>query len=244
MHKPRLQLTTQAPPTYCISRKLRTKMPNLHKNKPRGAGETDDVNEVNTDRTSLDREDEEDANASVSSQVDEEANILAAIRLMRADVSTQIQEVITSNQEIKEAIAVFSERLTSAESRISKAEGDVSSLASKESSLQKKVHKLTLKLDDLENRHRRSNLRLISLSAGTEGGRHSVIPSKLAARSSGYGCTTTKSSHHRMGPQITEPTGSECPRPPCAIIIKFLNYQDKVKVMKVARQRGKVMYHD
>ena len=140
-------------------------MPNLRRNKPRKAGEVNDANEANTDRTSLDGEDEEDANANASGQVDEEANILAAIRLLRADVSTQMREVITSNQEI-----VFTERLTSAEIRISKAEDDISSLASKESSLQKKGLELTLKLDDLENSHRRSNLRLISLPERTEGG--------------------------------------------------------------------------
>lgn len=216
-------------------------MPNPRRNKPRKAGEVDDANEANTDRTSLDGEDEEDANASASGQVDEEANILAAIRLLRADVSTQMREVITSNQEIKEAIAVFSERLTSAETRISKVEDDISSLASKESSLQKKVHELTLKLDDLENRHRRSNLRLIGLPEGTEGGDavsflQTWLPEVLGTDALPSPIIIERA--HRL-------PGRQAPNdPPRAIIMKFLNYQDKVKVMKAARQRGKVMYRD
>ncbi len=87
-----------------------------------------------------------------------EANILAAIHLLRKDF-TQLREVITSNQEIKDAIAVFSERLYTAETLISKVEDDIPSLVSKERSLQKKALELTLKVDNLENRSWRSNLR-------------------------------------------------------------------------------------
>lgn len=83
----------------------------------RKADEVDPVSDTSTDHTSLDGE-EEDAKASGQ---DDEANILAATHLMRADISTQIREVITSNQETKEVLAVFSERLTLAETHISKA---------------------------------------------------------------------------------------------------------------------------
>ena len=57
------------------------------------------------------------AEASESQARDED--ILAAIR---KDLSAQLQEVITSNHRIKEAINTFSERLSGAESRISSAE--------------------------------------------------------------------------------------------------------------------------
>lgn len=83
----------------------------------RKADEVDPVSDTSADHTSLDGE-EEDGKASGQ---DDEANILAATHLMRADISTQIREVITSNQETKEVLAVFSERLTLAETHISKA---------------------------------------------------------------------------------------------------------------------------
>lgn len=64
---------------------------------------------------------------SVDAKADKQdnADILAAIRLMKADLSVQLHEVASSNQAIKEAIEVFSERLTAAESRIDKAEDDI-----------------------------------------------------------------------------------------------------------------------
>lgn len=137
-------------------------------NQVKTASGGDEDDDASMNHTSVgDEEDLDDANVA---HQDDGANILAAIRLMRADFSTQLRKVVSSNQEIKEAIGIFSERLTAAESRISKAEDNISGLTSKEKSLQKKVHELTLKLDDLENRHRRSNLRLIGLPEKTEGG--------------------------------------------------------------------------
>lgn len=65
---------------------------------------------------------------SVGAKADKQdnADILAAICLMKADLSVQLQEVASSNQAIKQAIDVFSERLTAAESRIDKDEDDIS----------------------------------------------------------------------------------------------------------------------
>lgn len=92
----------------------------------------DEDDDAGTDLASVDDEvDLEDANVA---HQDNGANILAAIRLMRADFSIQLREVVPSNQEIKEAIGAFSERLTVAESRISKAEDDISGLTGKEKS--------------------------------------------------------------------------------------------------------------
>ena len=114
-------------------------MTNRQKNRPKKTDRVDE-DDVSMDRPSLDgvTEEEED---NVSCPADG-ANILAAIQSMRADFSTQLREVISSNQEIKEAIDAFSERLTSAETRISKAEDDISSLSSMEKALQTKCRRL------------------------------------------------------------------------------------------------------
>lgn len=68
---------------------------------------TDGDEDASMDRASVDDEvDLEDANMA---HLDHGANILAAIHLMRADFSTQLREVVSSNQEIKEAIGAFSD---------------------------------------------------------------------------------------------------------------------------------------
>ena len=200
-------------------------------------GDNDD--DASMDHTSVDGElDSVDANAS---HQDDGANILAAIHLMRADFTVQLREVVSSNQEIKEAIGAFSERLTAAESRISKAEDDISALTGKEKSLQKKVQELTLKLDDLENRHRRSNLRLIGLPEKTEGGDAAAFLQTWLPEIFGpdtFPSPVVIERAHRL-PGRQDPSG-----PPRALIMKFLNYQDKVRVMRAARQKGKVMFRE
>lgn len=208
-------------------------------NQAKTATDGDEDDDASMDRASVDDEvDLEDANMA---HLDHSANILAAIHLMRADFSTQLREVVSSNQEIKEAIGAFSERLTTAESRISKAEDDISGLTGKEKSLQKKVQELTLKLDDLENRHRRSNLRLIGLPEKTEGGDavaflQTWLPEVLGPDTFPRPVVIERA--HRL-PGRRDPSG-----PPRTLIMKFLNYQDKVRVMSAARKKGKVMYRE
>lgn len=168
-----------------------------------------------------------------------ECNVLAAIKLMRADFSTQIREVISSKREIKEALSIFTERLDTAVTRISKAEDDISSLTNKEMTLQNKVQELTRKLDDLENRHRRSNLRIIGLPEKTEGSDAASFlqswPPEVLGSDVFPSLPVIKRAHRLPGRQTQN-------APSRAMILKFLNYQDKVKVMKAAHQKGKVIY--
>lgn len=164
------------------------------------------------------------------------ADVLAAIRLMKADLSVQLKELASSNQEIEDSINVFSERLTEAEIRIGKAEDDITALTGKEQQLEKTVRELTQKLDNLENRSRRSNLRLIGLQEKSEGGDAAAflqtwLPEVLGTDT--FPNPVVIENAHRL------PNG-----PPRALIMKFLNYQDKVRVMRAARQKGKVMYQE
>ncbi|MEQ2289370.1 hypothetical protein AMECASPLE_032282 [Ameca splendens] len=96
----------------------------------------------------------EEASPNANSQTTE-TNVLDAIQALKIHFSTQLREVVTSNQEIKDTVGVFLERLNSAESHIGNVEDSLSSLTSKEASLRKMVQELTLKVDDLENRNRR-----------------------------------------------------------------------------------------
>lgn len=187
--------------------------------------ELDKEADTSSDRTSLGGEEEEEGAANATSQA-KEANILADVHSLREDFSAQ-------------TIATFTERLTSAETRISKTEDDISSLVSKEASLQNKVHKLTQKLDDLENRQRRSNLRLVGLPEGAEGG--DVVSFlqtwllEILGPDAFQNPPMIERAHRLPGQQ--NPNASAR-----VMIAKFLNYQDKMRVMKAACQKGKVMH--
>ncbi|TNN75584.1 LINE-1 type transposase domain-containing protein 1 [Liparis tanakae] len=86
--------------------------------------------------------------------------ILAAIHALRKDFSAQLNEVIISNHQIKEALESFSERLSGAESRISSTEDQLSNLANVSATTQRKMLALTRSVETLENQQRRLNARL------------------------------------------------------------------------------------
>lgn len=209
-------------------------MPTKHKLKTKTSSkegpEGETSNEVETEHI-------EEANACSQSS---EANLLEAIQALKTHFTTQLQEIITSNQEIKDTIGVFLERLTSAESRISNLEDGVASLTGKETSIQKKIQDLTLKVDELENRSRRSNLRLVGLPEKTEQGDTAAFLQTWLIEVLGQDAFPSppiiERAHRLHGQSV--PGG-----PPRVIIMKFLNYQDKMRVMTAARLKGKVMYN-
>lgn len=209
-------------------------MPTKHRFKSKTAGK-----DGSDDDASNELETEKLEGASASAQ-QTEASVLAAIQSLKIHFTAQLQEVITSNQEIKDAIGVFSERLTSAETRISKVEDDVSSLTSKEASLHKKLQELQLKVDDLENRSRRSNLRLVGLPENTEQGEITIFLQTwlvdVLGRDAFQSPPIIERAHRLQGRNT--PNG-----PPRVIIMKFLNYQDKMRVMRAARLKGKIIHN-
>uniref|UniRef100_A0A3Q2PSW3 L1 transposable element RRM domain-containing protein n=1 Tax=Fundulus heteroclitus TaxID=8078 RepID=A0A3Q2PSW3_FUNHE len=175
--------------------------------------------------------------ASASSQTSE-TNLLEAIQTLKTHFTIQLREIITSNQEIKDTIGGggFLERLTSAESRISDLEDAATSLTSKEASLQKKIQELSLKVNELENNSRRSNLRLVGLPEKTEQGDIAAFLQTWLIEVLGRDVSPPPPPLRLQGQSA--PGGL-----PRVIIMTFLNYQDKMRVMTAARLKGKVMYN-
>lgn len=64
--------------------------------------------------------------------------------MLRKDFSAQLQEVITSNHGIRDALDSFSERLSGTESRISSAEDQLNNLDDVSATTQRKVFALTM----------------------------------------------------------------------------------------------------
>uniref|UniRef100_A0A3Q3B0V7 L1 transposable element RRM domain-containing protein n=1 Tax=Kryptolebias marmoratus TaxID=37003 RepID=A0A3Q3B0V7_KRYMA len=209
-------------------------MPSKHKLKTKTTSKEGSEGEASSE---VETEHMEEANASSRTS---EANLLEAIQALKTHFTTQLQEIITSNQEIKDTIGVFLERLTSAESRISNLEDGVASLTGKETSIQKKIQDLALKVDELENRSRRSNLRLVGLPEKTEQGDTAAFLQiwliEVLGRDAFPSPPIIERAHRLQGQSV--PGG-----PPRVIIMKFLNYQDKMRVMTAARLKGKVMYN-
>ncbi len=107
---------------------------------------------------------------------DEQAPVVAGIlEAITALKKNDFGRVLTAINGIKSDFKDFSGRLGQAENRISDVEDDIAGEKTKIAALEKRVSELTSKIDDLENRNRRSNLRLVNLPEKVEKGNAAVM---------------------------------------------------------------------
>ena len=166
--------------------------------------------------------------------------VLAAIHSLRADVTTRHDEVLSAIQGIKKDLSEYSGRLDVAENRISTAEDAVTEMGVKLDITQKLLDSLTSKCLDLESRSRRSNMVIVGLKESTEGKDVEMFLEKwipdLIGDPGVFSSPLPVERGHRLGkPRMS----GDKPRP---LIMKFLNYRDKMKVMNTARAKGKLMH--
>lgn len=166
--------------------------------------------------------------------------IMKAITDMRDEFSANFTGVLTAIQGIKHDFNEFSNRLAEAEQRIGDTEDNVTTLQKSVADLQKQVLSLSAKTEDQENRSRRNNLRLINLPEGAEGRvaaafLESWLPEVFGADSFPYPVFVERA--HRL-------QGRQDRNIPRALIMRFLNFKDKERVIRAARAKGKVMFKE
>lgn len=168
-------------------------------------------------------------------------DIIQILGGIRNDFSTKIDVVLKAIRDVKSDVRDFSARMDEAEGRISTVEDTVNSEKGKADALAKQVSLLTNKFDELENRSRRSNLRIVNVPEKMEGNDAVAFLEKWLPEVLGpatFPSPPLIERAHRL-PGRTQPNRSTTPR---VIIVKFLNFQDKVRVMRASRAKGKVIY--
>ena len=104
-------------------------------------------------------------NASLETLFAEMGKISATLHKVTSDVST-IKE---TTAELKNAVNAMQEWLTEVEGRVSDIEDTKQQLVSNSELHSKRINTLWDRVEDLENRSRRNNVRLLGLSEGIEG---------------------------------------------------------------------------
>ena len=169
--------------------------------------------------------------------------IIRAITEMRDEFSANFARVLTITtaiQGIKHDFSEFCNRLVEAEQRIGDTEDSVTTLEKTVTTLQKQVTFLIAKTEDQENRSRRNNLRLINLPEGAEGRDATAflerwLPEVLGADSFPYPVFIERA--HRL-------QGRQERNVPRVLIMRFLNFKDKERVIRAARAKRKVMFKE
>lgn len=199
----------------------------------------------------VEEDDEVDANSLASSTGDasstlpvvemaQNLDVIQRLDMMRNDFATKIDGVLNAIQDVKRDVRDFSGRMDEAEERISNVEDTVNSEKGKTEALVKQVALLTYKLDELENRSRRSNLRLVNLPEKVEKNKAVAFLEKWLPEALGLATFPTPPIIERAHRLPGRAQSGRTP-PPRVLIMKFLNFQDKVRVMRAARTKGKVL---
>lgn len=178
--------------------------------------------------------------------------ILEAITSLKSESLSRHRELIDGIAHIRSDLDTIKGRMTTAEQRIGDTEDATAQLTSKVSELEATVKQLKEKNDDLENRSRRSNLRIIGLEEKAEGDDaefflENWLTEILGADNFPHPLRIERAHRFAVNPQSSssdkkkQKPVSERPRP---MIAKFLNFKDKVRVMNAARRKTEILYNN
>ena len=186
--------------------------------------------------------------ANVSPDTYQDAIILSMkeeFSTMREDFTTKFQGLMGAIGDVKNDIKTLSSRIGDAEERISSTEDELACLTTQASAMKTTTDELARKVDDLENRSRRSNLRLVGLPEFKE--QHDMceylekwIPNTLGHDNFPRPLIIERA--HRVGGQVRRGTSGngEPTTRPRAVVMKFLNFADKVRVFQAAKKKGDI----
>lgn len=170
-------------------------------------------------------------NASLETLFAEVGKISATLHKVASDVST-IKE---TTAELKNAVNAMQERLTEVEGRVSDIEDTKQQLVSNSELHSKRINTLWDRVEDLENRSRRNNVRLLGLSEGIEGDNIKACINKILSEGLGLDVDSEfeiERAHRSPG---SRPINAQSPR---LVMMKFLRSTARDKVLKAAREKG------
>lgn len=154
--------------------------------------------------------------------------MLALINGRFDKLEQKLQEVKDSQDELLEKVESVEEQMLDHESRITRLESTVSSLKEENGSLK-------LKVDDLEGRSRRNNIKIIGIPEKEEEGRptefvEALLP-KLLGEENFQSPVVIDRAHRILGRQ---PAAGAKPR---AIIARVHFYREKERILRIRRER-------
>lgn len=152
----------------------------------------------------------------------------------------KLDEVVTSMARMQEKLEKTADRVTEVEHRMSQVEDDCSGHKRIIRDLQREVTQLQNDTDELENRARRNNIRVLGIPEKSESGKvedfmlqliRQVLPSDTISQGA-----IIDAAHRIPG---REPIAGAFPR---AMIVRMLHRQDRDNILQAARKAGTVKY--
>lgn len=160
---------------------------------------------------------------------------------MLTHINSKVDPIQTGLANIQTSLYTLGSQVELIEGRISTNESNIDDLTERVKALEAANTLLREKMDDQENRLRRSNLRVVGIPESAEGAdmiqfMSQLIPSLLGREN--FPSSPVIERAHRSPTQ--RPKDRDTPRP---IIMKMLNFQDKMKIIRLARAKRKVEFN-
>lgn len=173
----------------------------------------------------------------------EESEVMKAISDLKDVFASKFDGVLSAIQDIKTEIRDFGGRISEAEHRISNTEDNISGMQKTVQTMENQVELLNSRIEDLENRNRRCNLRLVNLPEKVEGSNAVRFLEDWLSNVFETSLTSPLiiERAHRIGRLPRHATEQKYPR---VLIMKFLNFQDRQRVMGAAREMKMVKYQE
>ncbi|KAK7901123.1 hypothetical protein WMY93_017892 [Mugilogobius chulae] len=150
-----------------------------------------------------------------------------------AHLDLKIGSVQAGLMDIQQNLGTLTGQITELQERVSSNEDAVGDMQRRLCALEKDNTYLKEKVEDLENRSRRCNLRFINVPEKAEG------VDSHTPREGNFATVPVVERAHRSP---TYSSSSSRPGPPRPILVKFLNFQDKMKILRLAREKENLKF--
>lgn len=191
--------------------------------------------------TGIAEENAQVADMAASVQGDDIRELLGGIRSEVAALRTEIlSELKSSISAVKTSLQVQEEKLKDFEESLTDVDSRVASLETMCTALSKDNERMRAKLDDLENRLRRNNVRIIGIPEHSEGTHPTTFMEALILDVFGKDSfpkpPVVDRAHRSLGPP---PRPNQPPRP---FIVRLHHYQTRELILRLAREKGQLLY--
>lgn len=152
-----------------------------------------------------------------------------------AEINASLAPINSTLDEVRAKFDTYEPRITEMEVCLSDHSDRLDYLEKQVGSLVKEKNQLLAKTEDLENRSRRNNLRIIGLPEGREGQAATAFMSRFFVdllQDETFTDPPELDRAHRA--LYAKPTKDEKPRP---VIVRFLRFQQKEQVLTIARKK-------
>ena len=159
------------------------------------------------------------------------------------EIKVSVTSVESSLSTLSNRVADLEKRMEEAEERVSATEDSHGALDTRIATMEKTVEQLQLKIDNLENRGRRKNLKIINLPEKTEGNAgladflQAALPT-LVGLPADFPPLEIECTHQAPAPAPTPD------KPPRSILVRFLRYSQKEAVLKAALKKHNIHHGD